>query len=45
MGELQARLGHSSPQVAMRYQHAAGDRDGQIAEAMSNVIELKRRGA
>ncbi|MGB8022305.1 MAG: tyrosine-type recombinase/integrase, partial [Candidatus Nanopelagicales bacterium] len=36
LAELQARLGHSTVQAAMRYQHAAAGRDAKIAEAMSN---------
>lgn len=35
LAELMARLGHSTPQAAMRYQHAAKGRDAQIAAAMS----------
>jgi len=35
VAELQARLGHASPKAAMRYQHAAQDRDRYIAEALS----------
>jgi integrase len=31
IAELQARLGHSSPAAAMRYQHAAQGRDREIA--------------
>lgn len=37
MAELMARLGHSTPQAAMRYQHAAEDRDRAIAEALSQL--------
>lgn len=37
IAELMARLGHSSPAMAMRYQHAAKDRDRQIAEALSKI--------
>ena len=29
-----ARLGHTSPSVAMRYQHAAKERDKSIADAL-----------
>ena len=32
--ELMARLGHTSPSVAMRYQHAAKERDKSIADAL-----------
>lgn len=35
IAELQARLGHSSPAVAMRYQHAAHGRDAEIARRLS----------
>lgn len=45
LAELQARLGHSTVQAAMRYQHAAAGRDAAIAEAMSNVVTLKPRTA
>lgn len=37
LAELMARLGHSTPQAAMRYQHAAQGRDRQIAEALSEL--------
>jgi integrase len=33
--ELMARLGHSSPNAAMVYQHAAEDRDRLIAERLA----------
>jgi integrase len=39
--ELMARLGHSSPQAALRYQHAADDRDRTIADGLDEII---RRG-
>lgn len=45
LAELQARLGHSTVQAAMRYQHAAAGRDAVIAEAMSNVVKLAPRPA
>jgi integrase len=35
LADLMARLGHSTPAAAMRYQHAAADRDRAIAEALS----------
>jgi integrase len=35
LAELMARLGHSTPAAAMRYQHAAQGRDHAIAAAMS----------
>ncbi|ANI91664.1 tyrosine-type recombinase/integrase [Dietzia timorensis] len=37
--ELMSRLGHSTPQMSMRYQHAAQGRDAEIAERMSRMIE------
>lgn len=41
LAELMARLGHSTPAAAMRYQHAARDRDAAIAKALS---EMTKRG-
>lgn len=49
LAELMARLGHTTPAAAMRYQHAAADRDKAIAAALSdlatgtNVVPLKPR--
>jgi len=48
LADLMARLGHSTPAAAMRYQHAAADRDRAIAEALSGfagakVVPLRRR--
>ena len=37
LAELMARLGHSTPAAAMRYQHAARDRDKAIAAALSEL--------
>jgi integrase len=47
LAELMARLGHSTPGAAMRYQHASADRDRVIAEALSqlaadNVTPIRR---
>lgn len=39
LAELMARLGHSTPEAAMRYQHAAADRDKAIATALSKLHE------
>ncbi|MGP4058989.1 tyrosine-type recombinase/integrase [Mycobacterium sp. 4D054] len=39
LAELMARLGHSTPQAAMRYQHAAQGRDRQIAALLSKIAE------
>jgi integrase len=35
LAELMARLGHSTPSAALRYQHAAKGRDQEIAAALS----------
>lgn len=40
MAELMARLGHSTPAAALRYQHAARGRDQQIAAALSRMALL-----
>ncbi|MFH5232778.1 tyrosine-type recombinase/integrase [Antrihabitans spumae] len=37
LAELMARLGHSTPQAAMRYQHAAQGRDVEIASLLSKL--------
>lgn len=36
LGEIQARLGHADPRVAMRYQHTA-NRDEELARRMSEL--------
>jgi integrase len=36
--ELMRRLGHSSPAAALIYQHAADERDGEIARALDTMI-------
>lgn len=38
LAELMSRLGHSTPGAAMRYQHAAADRDAEIARRLSALI-------
>lgn len=38
LAELMARLGHSTPAAAMRYQHAAQDRDAVIASRLSDMV-------
>lgn len=35
LAELQARLGHTTPAAAMIYQHAASERDRELAERLS----------
>lgn len=37
LAELMARLGHSTPGAALRYQHAAQGRDAEIAKALSKL--------
>ena len=37
LAELMARLGHSTPAAAMRYQHAAQGRDQEIAAKLSKI--------
>ena len=36
--ELMRRLGHSSPAAALLYQHAADDRDADIARALDAML-------
>ena len=39
LAELMARLGHSTPAAAMRYQHAGQGRDQVIAAALSKIAQ------
>jgi integrase len=39
LAELMARLGHTTPAAAMRYQHAAKGRDREIAALLSKLAE------
>ena len=39
LAELMGRLGHSTPQAALRYQHAAQGRDAEIARRLSAMAE------
>jgi integrase len=41
--ELMHRLGHASPQAALRYQHATRERDCAIAEALDGLIRTGER--
>jgi integrase len=41
LGDLMARMGHSTPAAALIYQHAASDRDRAIARALSSFAEAK----
>jgi integrase len=43
LAELMARLGHSTPQAAMRYQHAAAGRDREIAALLSKLAANESR--
>ena len=38
IAELQARIGHTTPNMAMRYQHVAADRDAQLARRISEHV-------
>ncbi|WP_445160962.1 site-specific integrase [Mycobacterium sp. Dal123C01] len=38
LAELMARLGHSTPAAALRYQHAAQGADARIAAALSRLV-------
>jgi hypothetical protein len=37
LAELMNRLGHSTPGMAIRYQHVAQDRDTEIARRLSEL--------
>jgi hypothetical protein len=37
--ELMSRLGHASPDAALRYQHATSDRDAALTHALSELAE------
>ncbi|RYB88965.1 site-specific integrase [Nocardioides glacieisoli] len=41
LAELMGRLGHSTPGAAMRYQHAAADRDTEIAKRLSALVGVR----
>ena len=43
--ELMYRLGHASPQAALRYQHATRERDTAIADAMGVMMRAARPDA
>jgi len=36
--EIMSRLGHSSPQAALRYQHATAQRDREIADRLGDMM-------
>jgi integrase len=41
--ELMHRLGHTTPQMALRYQHVAEGRDAEIAERLSKLVAGQRK--
>ncbi|MBK8732849.1 MAG: site-specific integrase [Actinomycetales bacterium] len=43
LAELMARLGHSTPAAAMRYQHSSDDRDARLARELSRMAEGQTR--
>ena len=43
LAELMARLGHSTQGAALRYQHAAADRDLEIARRLSAMVRNRNR--
>ena len=38
LAELMNRLGHTTPAMAIRYQHVAKDRDAEIARRLSAMV-------
>ena len=44
LAELMGRLGHSTPGAAMRYRHAAADRDAEIAKRLSALVRPSEVG-
>jgi len=44
IAELMARLGHTTPAAAMRYQAAMRDADARIASALDSVVVLPQEG-
>ena len=44
LAELMARLGHSTPGAALRYQHAADGRDSRLAAELSRLAQPDRPG-
>ncbi len=41
--ELMHRLGHTTPQMALRYQHVAEVRDAETAERLSKLAQEERK--
>lgn len=42
LAELMVRLGHSSVDAAMRYQHASQQRDAAVAAQLSALVRNER---
>ena len=42
--ELMARFGQSTPRAALIYQHATENRDQEIADALSRMVDTARAG-
>jgi hypothetical protein len=42
--ELMDRMGHTSPAVALRYQHVMADRQGAIAAALDGLVREAENG-
>jgi integrase len=42
--ELMERMGHTSPTVALRYQHVMADRQGAIAAALDELVREAKNG-
>jgi hypothetical protein len=42
--ELMERMGHTSPAVALRYQHVMADRQAQLASALDDLARLATPG-
>ena len=42
--ELMERMGHTSPAVALRYQHVMADRQGAIAAALDGLVREAKNG-
>ena len=39
LAELMGRLGHTTPTMALRYQHVSQDRDAEIARLLSEMVK------
>ena len=43
VAELMSRLGHTTPTVAMRYQHATTERDQSIADKLGALMRAAEK--